>query len=412
MTMGPASVSPVLRVLREGRLREIEREENAIVCLILACAVLLPFEALSSLRLPMYALLLVLDMFLLLVTNADPRVKSPSKAIFGLGIALVCYLMCCWVANGGNASERLIQALLALFTLLALSRYEWDGQRIKKLRTLFAVILTASAVYWAASGMVTNYYSAFYGHGNGFANVVLCALCVELFALACRGAGKITLFDWGYLALCLALLAFANSRSAIFAAATLVACTLVLIVVGKRRPASRLAVILFVLAFVAVLAFSVLYPSLYGTQLGYQLEMLSREYLNKNFFSGREIVWSAVLGAIEGNELFGLGLTMEPSMIYDTGFSSHNLYLQTMLQSGVVGLTLVVTLLFAILRELEHYRSPVACVGISLIVALLVHECFEVTLTQNNFSFGVMYWVLFAVALSACRVEKTGYHVS
>lgn len=59
-------------------------------------------------------------------------------------------------------------------------------------------------------------------------------------------------------------------------------------------------------------------------------------------------MWKMVLLAVHGNEALGLGLQMTPSMIYNTDFSSHNMYLQTILQSGVVGLLLLLCLFWMI----------------------------------------------------------------
>lgn len=58
------------RVRALVRAREVEREENTIVFLLLVCLVCLPIAALSSLKTPLYAAILALDLLLLLVASA------------------------------------------------------------------------------------------------------------------------------------------------------------------------------------------------------------------------------------------------------------------------------------------------------------------------------------------------------
>ena len=46
-----------------------------------------------------------------------------------------------------------------------------------------------------------------------------------------------------------------------------------------------------------------------------------------------------------------------------------------------------------------------ACVGASLLVGVLVHECLEVSLTQNNFDVGLLFWVVLGISVSASSLR-------
>lgn len=384
-----------------SRARDAERESSVLVAMIMLCLFALPIQALSPIRPALYVAILVLELLLAMVLRVADKGKGLDMPLLAISGALFAYLACCWAINGGDASERLLQTALYLLTLVVLSRFEWKDGALIALRRTFVILLIACLLYWAVSGRVTNYYSAFYHHSNGFANVCFAAFAVFAFTLPVVNKGSrirpVTILPF---LLSLVLLIFANSRSALLALFAFLICVVVFRFAGRKESIKKTASILFLVALAGVLAFTIVYPSLLGTELGTQLELMSREYLNKNFFSGREEVWKMVLNAVQGHELLGLGLSMTPSDIYNTTLSAHNLYLQTLLQSGVVGLFLVLALLYLAYRRLSMASSWSSCIGAALIVALLVHECFEVALTQNNFIYGLMYWAVIAIALS------------
>lgn len=384
-----------------SRIRDAERESSILAVLVMLCLFALPIQALSPIRSILYVAVLVLELLLAMVLRVMNRGKDLDIPLLAISGALFAYLVCCWIINGGDASERLLQTALYLLTLVVLSRFEWKEGALIALRRTFAILLIACLLYWAVSGRVTNYYPAFYHHSNGFANVCFAAFVVFALTLPVvnRGSGirPVTMLPF---LLSLVLLIFANSRSALLALFAFLICVVVFRFAGRKESTKKTASILFFVVLAGALAFTIAYPSLLGTELGTQLELMSREYLNKNFFSGREEVWKMVLNAVEGNELLGLGLSMTPSDIYNTTFSAHNLYLQTLLQSGIIGLFLVLALLYLAYRRLSMENSWSSCIGAAMIVALLVHECFEVVLTQNNFIYGLMYWAVIAIALS------------
>ncbi len=370
-------------------------EEQMLMTLIIACLLLMPLKAFSTFSTPLYGLTILLETLFIVVSGK--RIKGPEldMGLLAAAGALILYLTARWIGGGGAGAERILQTLLFLLTLITFSRFCWNSQNVHRFYLALAVLMVACLAYWLVSGRVMNYYHAFYGHSNGFAVVIVATLAIT-FLDARNGLKK---QHWAIFFICAALLAFANSRSAFLTIATFVLTTLLFMSQKKRRAASS-ARFLFAVAIVGALAFSIVYPSLLGTDLGRQLEFLSREYLNKNFFSGREVVWKMVLEAVSENQIFGLGLQVTPSMIYSTGLSSHNLYLQTVLQSGIVGLILLLTLFGAVLSRLCRKQTFSGCVGASLLIAMMVHECLEVALTQNNFNYGLLIWAVLGICLA------------
>ena len=89
-----------------------------------------------------------------------------------------------------------------------------------------------------------------------------------------------------------------------------------------------------------------------------------------------------------------------PADFLDTGLSSHNLYLQVLLQSGYVGLFLLIALLWLIMERLmgQSMDNNVA-LSIAMIVAVVVQETFEVCLLQNHLMVGLMMWMIIGVGI-------------
>lgn len=366
---------------------------------IVGCLLLLPIVPLSSLKMPVYGLTILLELLFMLVSLKRVQGKNMGTGFLGVLALFVVYLLARWIVGGLQGGERLVQTGLFLLTLVVFSRYRWRAGSVHTLYLAMSFIVVVSLLYWFVSGRVTNYYAAFYGHSNGFAVVVLATMAVT--ALDSTFGKRLS--HWIVIAVCAVLLLFANSRSATLAAiaAVIVASALVMV---KRAGGTvkRVAEVMLFLTVALSLAFSVIYPMLYGTDLGCQLELLSRQYLNKNFFSGREIIWQMILGALNGHDLFGLGLQMTPSMIYETGYSSHNLYLQTMLQSGIIGLALFLGLLWAMLRKMAN-NTEIGIIGSCVLIAMLLHDCFEVSLTQNNLDYSLLLWGFWGIVLSLER---------
>lgn len=157
---------------------------------------------------------------------------------------------------------------------------------------------------------------------------------------------------------------------------------------------------LFLLFLFAIFNFTVIYPAIFNTDLGAKLNELSLEIFSQNFYSGRQLIWSMLLDIINQNFYIGHGLSAKPMFFMDTEFSSHNLYLQVLLQSGIIGLLLLLSTLFSILIALTKNKNRISYVSVGLLLGMLVHESFEVSLTQNNLATGLIIWALLAIGIS------------
>lgn len=119
--------------------------------------------------------------------------------------------------------------------------------------------------------------------------------------------------------------------------------------------------------------------------------------LGKPLETGRQIIWPLLLDQFWLYPVFGYGRT-DPGYLLDAdyfGLSAHNLYLQTAFEFGSVGLALLM-LVFIVQHARLDGPSAAAFHGRALLCAVLVREMFEVSLTENNFSFGILIWSMLA----------------
>lgn len=280
---------------------------------------------------------------------------------------------------------------------------------VRVLQVSVAAMLTLVFAAWIFEGMPFSNYMCFWDNANVFSFVVFCWAAVLLV--------NFNRASIPFLAISVLLIFVSSARTTALAFAVLVLMWLylrgkVLDVRMKRRIR-----ILFVVVCVLIALFMIFYIATYNTSLGVYLDELSRQYLHKGFYSGRQRLWGGIFQAINESPFFGQGLSALPADFLDTGLSSHNLYLQVLLQSGYVGLFLLIVLLWLIMERLmsQPMDNNVA-LSIAMIVAVVIQETFEVCLLQNHLMVGLMMWMIIGVGIKhrtratqvrfACDCEK------
>ncbi len=110
---------------------------------------------------------------------------------------------------------------------------------------------------------------------------------------------------------------------------------------------------------------------------------------------------------------------VDPST-YGSGIpkSSHNLFLQTGLQTGVVGIIalglLCVSLVFNLCARTGEGVGPVRCFAAACTLMVIFHNVFEVFMLQNVFSIAVIEWILIGVVAGVVnhgQAPASGMHI-
>ncbi len=57
-------------------------------------------------------------------------------------------------------------------------------------------------------------------------------------------------------------------------------------------------------------------------------------------------------------------------------------------------------------KELIKFKTKESKLLASYIIVILIHLTFEVTLTQNHLSFGILQWFILGLGLKLCKKEQ------
>lgn len=158
----------------------------------------------------------------------------------------------------------------------------------------------------------------------------------------------------------------------------------------------------FVAAF--CFAFTVIYPNLQKYLPNYDyFNYQMVKYTGKSIHSGRDVIWSLLIDVIKQKPLLGFGSSASPDQYIQSSLSAHNLYLQITLQIGLIGLILFSIFLYSIWKRfwLNRYDKKVRF-SAAFFIGIIIYQLSEVTLTQNNFTFALIQWLIIGVGLSYC----------
>lgn len=280
---------------------------------------------------------------------------------------------------------RIIQFIgcISAFTVAATTR--WNPKNLNLMVRVVSVIVILMFFYWLASGLNMTNFSFYYENPDTYSSLMFVYLAFLFFSTQHKYLISI--------AVCLLLIFFSGARASLLAAVVFI----ILEILFKNRLIAKRANILFLIEAIILFAFVIVYPMLMTLDIGSTLDEYSHQYFGKNFFSGRQVLWVDLIEKIVQSPIIGYGLSADPEI---AGFtkSSHNLYIQTALQSGLVGLALLVLVIVCIYRRLSKIEvRPYRRLSTCFIMAVLVHESFEICLTQNAIAFGFMMWFMMGI---------------
>lgn len=130
----------------------------------------------------------------------------------------------------------------------------------------------------------------------------------------------------------------------------------------------------------------------------------AKAYTHKNLLSGRSDIWVYMLELINQKPLLGWGGGINLADLSYFTYSSHNLYLQTAIQVGYIGVLLIYIFyisLWHLIRKyaLLHYNYKHGIRANALLIWLILIQNFEITFLQNN------------IALSLPIICVIGYNI-
>ncbi|MEQ9423716.1 MAG: O-antigen ligase family protein [Cyclobacteriaceae bacterium] len=136
-----------------------------------------------------------------------------------------------------------------------------------------------------------------------------------------------------------------------------------------------------------------------------------RLYTGGSLYSGREQLWPDILYQINLRPWLGHGPGYMPSDFLNTGWSSHNYYLQIILQTGFVGLSCLIMFIIYAWNEFRKFPDDnVIRLLASAIISILAQQIFVVSLTQNKMEQAIYFWYFIGLALNRTRkLQLSGF---
>jgi len=332
-------------------------------------------------------------------------IHSLSRQMFTILIAalpvIAVYAISALLHPEFTALSNLAQLVLVVVFLLGFSLIKWDKTSLKPLFWIFSTLLISHTLWWFAAGM-PHIFRGFMGNPNTLGLFALLLTFVPLLMLYLSRRNSVLKFVALLAGFSGMVLVYASTSRAIWLAA---AVALVVFVVWPIIAKSRfLFHVSLLVVFAASIATTWLYIAAPNHSWGWQLQELSLRYTGKGFFSGRHRYWDDLAAAIEARPWFGYGAGTVAETFTGLDKSAHNLYLQTSLQVGMLGLGALLLLLWVVWGQLWPGRKSILVrLSAAFFLGILTHQIFEVSLTQTNLATGFLVWLILAIGLSQAR---------
>lgn len=195
-----------------------------------------------------------------------------------------------------------------------------------------------------------------------------------------------------------------RSRTAILALGAFLITYLVWRLITKYKGAYYA---FFGLLIVGIIAVTLYYPLFNKASVFETVNKQVVEVTGKGFFSGRERLWLESVELISKKPVLGYGMGATLEGLTEGELSTHNVYLQLLLQGGFVLLISFVILISWVWGKLYKVQdNRIAQVTASCLVAMLVIGTFELYLLGQSISQGNIQWFIIGIGLSPALYNK------
>lgn len=285
------------------------------------------------------------------------------------------------------------QFVMVIFFFHIFSLMNWNKFRLKLLYWLSIFVIGINAIFFIMDGMPKQ-FSGIFTNPNSLGTLMF----LLSFFIMIQMIEKRRIFVISMLFLTMSLLYYSGTRSAMIGVLSAISIYAIWGIISKSK---RNFYSFFIVLMMILLLFTYAYPLLINWDEFTYYNYLVYEYTGKSLMTGREKVWLESFSFIQENIWLGHGAGSIPSDFMDVELSSHNLYIQIALQTGILGLSTFLLFLLSIWRMLWHGRKDNYCrLSASFFIGILIHQSFEVTLTQNNVSFGLFQWLIISIGAS------------
>lgn len=286
------------------------------------------------------------------------------------------------------------QITFYLYTLM-LYRLYWKEEHIKKLSSIFLLSFPLFLIGIMFPTKVVN--------ENTLASLILYTSCfILLYKLSYKSTGKYNFSSFFYALITSIILLMTGSRSTFLSFSFGVLTYILWDILAKRKILGK--IYFFAISYI-VYFITIVYPKINEYSFYPVLNDLSMRFFQKPLLTGRDSIWRNTFKFIKDGPFWGYGSSISPEDLYDTTLSSHNLYLQTSIQVGITGVLLLAIFFFCIwnLSLNENNNKKIRLLS-SYIIVIIIHQTFEVTFTQNQFSVALLQWSIVGILVSELSI--------
>lgn len=125
--------------------------------------------------------------------------------------------------------------------------------------------------------------------------------------------------------------------------------------------------------------------------------------IGSKLYSNRETLWVESIEISKEKPILGhgIGTTLESVTQTEKDLSTHNIYVQIFLESGIVGVLLFLTFLGWVWKTFyKATNNGLTRAGVSALIGILMIGIYELTLLGQSISLGIIQWLIIGVALS------------
>ena len=297
--------------------------------------------------------------------------------------------------------------VLSVFAFIILSiQLKWDRNLLIGIGYIISFLIILLFIEWDWSPIIGARFKSIFRNPNALAVFIFGSLYFQILTFKKVRKIGLKIYFLIILSISLILLLATNSR------AVFIAVLVVIVVSALQMYKPKLVKYAFWMAMAFNVSFLFIYVKLYNTVIGNLLNNFSLHIFNKNFFSGREKIWFNVWQHIEKSFLFGHGISATARPLNEAGHTSHNQYLQTFLEVGLIGFILFCLILWAIWKLLLDSQNTLeGRLSTSFFISILIYSTFELTLFQNNFQIGLIQWTIITIGINLFPNKNIDSHL-
>lgn len=350
-----------------------------------------------------YAGVILHFLFLVLVTITivENRKKIPGGLIHSfklfLPILIIYFISILIVARGLDEFIRLFQLLLICLIFSYYSFSQRDGA-IVSLALCIALMVLSFFILFLATGMNIPFKGIFNSQ-NTTAPILLSYIYFLIIALwSVRGSLLKLIFGFS-IVIALFLFAKTEVRSAYLSIIAGLILWSLWPWITKRKILFWVTIYSGYLMIIGVMVVLAIISSFNISDYG----QLAIKYTGADLTTGREKIWLPVFEKVLEKPFLGYGLGINARQLIGAEVNSaHNLYLQTAMQSGFLGLLSIIGIFHMIWSRLLSLKdNKSARLTAAFFVGILVHQTFEVALFSNQIYLGIIFWHILAMGYNA-----------